>query len=161
MKKLQNLLLGACGYTVLILTLFYIFAAISQFTDPRIGFSRFATLFGFGCLISLGGFILGIEKLKKPLRVLIHYTLLLISFCVVFIASGNIASKGPAAVFSSVVIFSFFYAFIFVFTYLIRRAVNEADKRIDKKVGSKKKNTNKTPYKPIYGSDKNNENTKI
>lgn len=156
MKKIKNLLLGACGYTVLILALFYIFAAISKFTDARIGFSMFTIIFGFGCLISLAGMILGIEKIKKPFRILIHYSILLVSFSVIFIVSGNIASSGAAAIFSAVVIFTFFYALIFALTYLAIHAVSSADKHIDKKLFAKKKDIKKPPYKPLYSSDKNN-----
>lgn len=159
MKKLHNLLLTACTYTVIVLTLFYLFAAATDFADAGIELPMFAMIFGFCALISVAGLILEIEKIKKPLRILIHYVTLFVAFLVIFVISGNISKKGPAAVFSAVVIFTFLYAVIFLICAFAKRALGAADKRIDKRIAKNEKNKKpKAPYKSLYGSSFDNEN---
>ncbi len=144
MKKLENILLKACGYTILILVLFYLFAAFNNFGESEIGFSTFALIFAFGILISLTTLILGFKKPSLPFRILIHYGSLLLAFFAVFVAGGKISADSPSKIFSAVIIFTVLYALIFGIVYLVRRLVKSADNKIDKKQKPK------SEYKSIY-----------
>ena len=152
MKRIENILLKASGFTILILLLFYIVAFIGQWVEPAIKFGTFAIIFAFSIVISLANTVLRMEKPSFLWRVLIHYAALLISFSVIFIISGNIRSEGAGGILSAIIIFTFLYAIIFTVTYLIMRAVKASDKRLDKRAGGKKKEEKK-PYKSLYGSN--------
>ncbi len=151
MKKIENLLLKACGYTILILVLFYLFAVISDFIEAAIAFPTFALIFGFGVLISLAGIIFEINSLKLIWKTLMHYAVLLIAFCVIFVISGKISSAGPSAIFSAIIIFTFLYAIVFAIAYVAQRAIAKADARVARNVsGNGKEKKEKREYKPLY-----------
>ena len=149
MKKLENLLLRGCGYTILITVLFFLVAVIGEYTNAAIDFPTMALIFVFGIIISTADLVLGAERLKRVFRVMIHYCVLLLAFFFVFILAGKLRTGGASAIFASIVIFTFLYAFIFTLTYLIRLAVKRADGAIDKKAARKQKRT-KAEYTPIY-----------
>ena len=143
MKTIENLLLKACGYTVSILALFYFAGTVSDFTNAFIDFKTFLVILLFGTMISLSELILKAPKLHKLLKLLIHY--------IVLVLSGNIAKKGAGAIFSSLIIFTFFYVLMFLASYFVRKAIKKMDKHLDKngkkKVPQKKKNEYKSLYK--------------
>lgn len=154
MKRIETIFLRASGYCVLILALFYAFGAINQYAIPYIDFRTFLTILLFGLIVSVAGFILTLEKLKMPLRILIHYIALFVAFYVIFIISGNLNTGGASVVFSAIVIFTFLYAVIFTSVYFIRKGIKKADSAIDKK--SSKALESKTPkakYKSLYRDD--------
>lgn len=153
MKTLENLLLKACGYTVTILFLFYLSGALSTLTDPYIDFKTFSVILLFGALISLSELIFRIEKISAILKVLIHYSVLFCAFTVIFISSGNIAKRGPAAIFSALIIFTFFYAIIFTSGYFLRKYVRKADAKIDKKALAKLEAAKNKNYKKLYKNE--------
>ena len=144
MKKIREIFQGACGITVFTLALFYLFAAISKLSTPRIGFGMFGLIFGFSCLIRLANELLSLERMHMLLRIAIHYTALLISFCVVFITSGNIAGNGAAAVFSAIAVFTFLYALLFTAIYFIKKLIKKLDN------SDAAKETARSKYKPLY-----------
>ena len=154
MKKIENLLLHSTAYTVLILLIFYIFGAASDFTDAYISFPTFLTILGFGAIISVAGMIFSIKKIHLALRALIHYIVLLVAFCVIFITTGNISSGGQGAIFISVAIFTVFYFTIFAISLAVISAVRKADENIDKKIKAELKKEAKTAkYKSLYKSE--------
>ncbi len=157
MKRLENLLLKACGLATAILTLFYLFAALNTNTDAAISFSTFALIFGFGFLISVATMIFEIKSLNLAIRFIIHYSTLMVAFCVVFISTGNIATDSSSKIFTAVVLFTIFYALFFALSYAIKRIVNLIDVKTDKHINSKNKTKpraeEKKPYKSLY-SDK-------
>ena len=153
MKRLEKLLLSGCGYTVLILSLFYLFALFDSYTQAYINFPTFLLIFLFGILVSLAGMILKIDRIKMPLRLLIHYATLLITFCVVFIFTGNLSAGGGSIVFSAIVIFTFLYVILALIVYLVLKFIRKADLKMDSLVGSKKE-SKKNAYSPLYKSYK-------
>ena len=159
MKKIQSLLLNASAYTVLILALFYLFAAVTGYTQGGIGFPMYALILGFGLVISLAGLIFETDKLSRAVKFILHYAVLFVAFLLIFVISGNIKGQGESVIFSSILIFTFFYAIVSVIVYLIRRAISSADKKVSDKLAKKAPTQKKkTPYKPIYTKDSENEN---
>lgn len=150
MKRFENILLKGCGFAILILTLFYIFALINDFNTATIEFSTFALILAFGMIISLTTMLLGLKKLSLPLRILIHYASLMLAFCLVFMASGNISADSPAKIFSAIIIFTFLYALLFGVVYFIKKAVNTVDSKVNKR--TKKNTEKKSEYKSLYSS---------
>ena len=146
MKKLESLLLKACGYTTITVILFYL-VAMMGFTKAAMDFKTFMLIFVFGVIISSAGLIFEIQRMHKALKVLIHYVILLISFFVIFFVAGKLGNAASSVVFSAIIVFTTLYAAISVITYLIKKAVNSADKIIDK---SGKKVKEKKPYTPLY-----------
>ena len=89
MRRINKLFLTGCGYAVLILTLFYIFAAVSKFVTQTIAPGQFALIVLFSFVISFAEFMYEILKVKKIYKMLIHYAVLLTVFYIVFVISGN------------------------------------------------------------------------
>lgn len=153
MKKIEKILLSACALTVIILTFFYLFALIGQFTDPMISFTTFLLISGFSLIISLMSLILKIERLKMIVRVIVHYASLLVAFTVIFLISGNLGAGGTPVVFSAIVVFTFLYAVIFALSYFIKNVIGAADRKIDARLRAKAKPTkSKSEYKSLYSS---------
>ena len=151
MRKIERLLLTACGYSIFILTMFYVFAVLTNFTSPAIIPSQFALILLFGFIIALAEFLYNILKLKQALRCFIHYGILLLAFCIIFIISGNIASK-PSAVFVAVIIFTMLYFTTWGTVKLVRKTVTKADDYLDRKETSKSP-IRKNEYKSLYRED--------
>jgi hypothetical protein len=150
MKTLENIILKSCGYTAFILFLFYTAGTIADFTNPYIDFKTFLIIALFGTAISLSELILKLKSFNVFLKVLLHYLVLFCAFTVIFVISGNISSKGPSAIFSSLIIFTFFYAIVFTAVYFIRKAIKKADASIDKRIKAKVKPEKKNSYKKLY-----------
>ena len=74
MKFTEKFLLKSSGYTVVILTLLYIFAMITNLTDASIDFPAFSLVFCFSCVISLSELIFKTD-LKFIWKLSIHYHL--------------------------------------------------------------------------------------
>ena len=154
MKTIEKLLLKACGYTVLILGLFYLFGVLSAPGAALINAKTFLIILLFGFLISCAGLVLECKKIHMALRVLIHYIVLLISFYCVFITSGNIKADSAAKIFIAAAIFTLFYGIMFGFVYILRFVIKKSDQALEKKNAknvSKKAKT--SSYKPLYKSD--------
>lgn len=117
MKVFKKLVLNACLYSVLILTLFYIFAAISEMTDSVIGIGKYFTILGFGAIISASVLIFD-TKLKEILKYIINYAVLLTAFCVIFLSSASGSTNAVARAFAAIVIFTIIYALVLLFKYL-------------------------------------------
>lgn len=154
MKRIETIFLRACGYCVLILSLFYAFGAINEYSKPYIDFKTFLVILLFGVIVSVGGFILTLEKLKMPLRILIHYITLFVAFYAIFIVSGNLGAGGSSAIFSAVIIFTFLYIVIFTMVYFIRKGVKKADSIANKKLPKKNESEKTKPkYKSLYKTE--------
>ncbi len=154
MRRINKIFLTGCGYAILILTLFYAFAAISQFVSQAIAPKQFALIVSFGFIISLAEFLYEELKLKKALKCVIHYAVLLVAFCLIFIVSGNISVQKPSAVFVAVILYTALYFTIWVIVHFIRKAINSADDKLDAKHEgankTDKKSDNKATYKSLY-----------
>ena len=152
MRRLNKLFLSGCGYTVLMLILFYLFAAVSNFTSTAIAPGQFILILTFGMIISTAELIYDCTRLKKVHKLLIHYFVLLVTFCVIFIASGNIAAQRPSAVFVAIILFTILYFAFTVLVHYARKAIKKADDKLDMK-SSNKKISKKESYKPLYKED--------
>ena len=152
MKRFEKLMLSTTAFTVLILFFFYLFAVIGGFTEPLISFPTFLLILGFGFIISVSSLILKVERIKKSLRVLVHYASLMLAFTVVFIISGNLSSGGTPVIFSAIVVFTFLYAVIFTASYFVKKAVASFDSKIDAQSSTKKTVKTKKEYKSLYSS---------
>ena len=153
MRRINRLFLTGCGYTVLILTMFYAFAAISKFTSQSIAPKQFALILVFGFVISAAEFMYEELKIKKAYKCIIHYCVLLVAFCFIFIVSGNISSQRPATVFIAIVLYTFLYFVIWTIVHFVRKAINSADKKLDEKTKDNDNSSRKGAYKSLYGDD--------
>ena len=154
MRRIHKMFLSGCGYAILILILFYAFAAMSGFNSQSIAFGQFALILTFGFIISLAEFMYEELKVKKLLKCLIHYGVLLMAFYVIFILSGNIAANRAGAVFVAVIIYTALYFILYVIVHFTRRAINRADDHLDRKTAQKSAAANKkSTYKSLYGGD--------
>ena len=154
MKKLEGILLKGCGFSILILLMFYLFAVSTNYRTTAIDFPTFSIILGFGFLISLATLILGIKSISAFVRILIHYATLLVSFFVIFALSGNIDLSSSAKVFAAISLFTAVYAIISLMAYALKRIVNLMDKSINRKNKAySKAEEKKSTYKSLY-SDK-------
>lgn len=152
MRRINKMFLMACGYTVLILTLFYAFAAISKFISPAIAPKQFALILAFGFIISLAEFMYDSLKLKTALKCIIHYCVLMVAFCFIFIISGNISAQKPSAVFVAIILYTFMYFVIWTIVHFVRKAINRMDDKLEEKTKTVNSITKKG-YKSLYSDD--------
>lgn len=151
MRRIHKIFLTGCGYAVLILTMFYAFAAISKFVSTAIAPAQFVLILTFGLIIAFAEFMYEQLKLKKILKCLIHYCVLLAAFCFIFIMSGNISTKRPSAVFVAIILFTFSYFAIFAIVNFARKAINALDDKLEAKNQKSGESTQKKKgYKSLY-----------
>lgn len=143
MRKLEKTLYLGAAYTVLIASAFYIFALAAKLESTSLGIGKFFLIFAFGMICAIAELVYGLLDLRKWLKAVIHYAILLTAFCVIFLLGDFFLVKGASSVFVAITLFTAMYA-IFVGTlYLIRKTVSKADDALDKKTGTSRKNGKK------------------
>ena len=153
MRKIEKLFLTGCGYSVLILTLFYLFAALTNFVSPAITTAQFTTIVVFGMIISLAELLYNTLKIKKIARCFIHYAVLFVAFFVIFIIIGKTTSGRAPAIFIAIVLYTILYFTLWLIIHLVRKTINTLDDKIDAKAPVLKQEK-KSEYKPLYKTDK-------
>ncbi len=148
MKNLERILLKGCAYTVLLLCCFYLFASLANLEGHYMPAGRFFTLLLFGFIISVSELLYNLFNFKKWLRGLLHYLILLSSFFIVFIISGNLVVRGPATVFIAIIIFTLLYFVILFTVHILSLGISKADSK--KPVMAKNKSDKKSEYIPRY-----------
>lgn len=142
MNKFEKFVERACGFTVLMLLLVYLLGAFSGIEDNGIELGSFALILLFGFIIAIANLVIGYNKIAMWLRICVHYSVLLLAFCAVFIGSGRITNDTQGSYFAAVVTFTFLYALIAMITFLSKKLVKRTDKALarltDKKSAEEK-----------------------
>lgn len=138
MKIFKKFFLNACMYSVLILTLFYAFAAVSEMSEAVMTVDKYFTILGFGAVISASVLIFD-TKINFFLKYAINYAVLLTAFSVIFLTSSGSSENAVARVFVAVVLFTIIYALALLFTYLFKilwtkKAKAAGGKNVNRKV---------------------------
>ena len=144
MKKIRELLLNACAYTVLILTLFFVFLSLDGSSHYTMDLVSFFSVFIMSCAISASSLIFLIKGLKQVYRIIIHAFALLVSILVMLGFTGYLASKSPADYFVIILTYAFIYAAISVCSYFIKKGSRKLDSRVKAITSSKDKNAKKS-----------------
>ena len=150
MRRINKLFLTGCAYTVIILALFFIFAAISKVATAEISPRQFTLVLAFGMIISCAEFMYEALKIKKIYKCLIHYFVLMIAFYVVFIKFGKLSSQGPARVFVAIFLYTAFYFIVWTIVHFLKKGINKADDALDKKTANIPATKSKGAYKSLY-----------
>ena len=150
MRKIEKLFLTGCGYSVLILTLFYLFAALTKFVSPAITTAQFTIIVVFGMLISLAELLYNTLKIKKIARCFVHYAVLFIAFFVIFIIMGKTTSGKAPAIFVAIVLYTILYFTLWLIIHLIRKTISAVDDKIDSRAPKSKTQKETKEYKPLY-----------
>ena len=154
MKIVEKTLLKACAYTVMLLSVLYIFGSLGNYEMGYINFSTFSVIAVFGFIISMCDLIFKIEKFHTALRILIHYFVLLFSFIILFSITGNFFANSQNKFLSGALIFTAFYAVLFIVVYILRKITTKIDLLTEKELI--KKNSKKSAvkeYKPLYKNE--------
>ena len=140
MKKIERLIERACGFTVLMALLIYLLGAFAGIQENGITLASFALILLFGIIISVANLVLTYDRFPIWLRICIHFSVLMLTFCIVFIGSGRITNTTQGSYFAAVIIFTFLYAVIATVTFLIKKLIQRADKAVDKRASHKANN---------------------
>ena len=157
MRKFEKLILTGCGYTVLILTIFYTIIALTRgFKTPAISSSLFALILTSGFAITGAELMYNTLKLNKALRCIVHYLVLLVVFLLIFIVYGKMITGNSSNIFVAIVVYTLLYFPMWFITHLIKKTISFADDKIEKKTkaSSKGVKNQKSEYKPLYKSGK-------
>ena len=117
MRIFKKFVLNACLYTILILTVFCLFAVVSDMSDWIISISKYFTILAFGATISASTLVFE-TKISAIFKYLINYGVLLTAFCVIFLSSDSGSGNYVARAFASIVIFTLLYSLVLLFRYL-------------------------------------------
>ena len=151
MKVIKKIFLNACAYTVMLLAAFFVFATVGIGEKALMSFSSFSVLFLIGLILSASGFIYKIEKLKYPIRVAIHFSLMLCSFMLILNTMGYLAERAPSAYIVIVFGFALVYTAVYIAAYFLKKLLARIGTKIDKKLEkSKKPEKKKADYTPLY-----------
>ncbi|MBO5906819.1 MAG: DUF3021 family protein [Clostridia bacterium] len=151
MKKIKNTILNACAYTVILLFVFFFFVALTGSTNLALTISSFTAIFFIGCVIALSNHVFGIEKLAYPLRLTIHFFLLLGALFGLLYTTGYLASRTPSSYIVLIFIYALVYAIVWLISHFFKKWISPLTARTKKKNGkveAEKKQT--AEYKPLY-----------
>ncbi len=149
MNKAERFLLHGTGYTTLIVSLFYAFAAMLDLDSLTMSAGRFFLILLFGFTVSGVEVFIWKLKLKTWLKLLILYITTLAAFLLVFLLGAGILKNGAGSVFAAAAIYTFVYFVSVLLVYLVRRYLfknapkSSAEKRT--KAASKR-----SDYKSLY-----------
>ncbi len=146
MRRIEKMLYSGAGYTILIMTFFYIFAIAAELEGTSIGIGKFFLILAFGMIAAGAELVYELLSVKRIIRSVIHYAILLVAFCVIFIAGDFFNITGPASVFVAITLFTVIYLVFVGIVCLIRRSVQRADNALEGKI-KKRANNGKTMKK--------------
>ena len=145
MKHIYKFILEACGLSVLITSIFFVFEGIaSPEITPALPISRYFLILLFGFIIVGANFLFSIKNLHKLAALAIHYLTIFVAFLTVFVGFAGMTAK---KFFIYAVIFTILYAIIFAVVVCVKKLTTKADDRISSKAPTSKKSTE---YKPRY-----------
>lgn len=145
MKRIEKYLFEASALSVLITSIFFIFAKISSpDITPAVHIGRYFTILLFSLLIVFANLLFKLRKLPKILALLIHYVVIILAFTLIFVDLKGIT--GPR-IFILLVLFTLFYAMLFGIVIGIRKLCARLDSSIKSKTKQEQK---KEKYKPRY-----------
>ncbi len=121
MKTTKNILLAGCAYAVVIISIFFAFAAISDFTEAKLNAGRFFLMLFFGQVVACAGYILRTANWHAAIRYPLHYITLFLAFYIIFILALNSEKRNGAAMLIAVVIYTFFYILIMLLEFLLKK----------------------------------------
>lgn len=153
MKKIEGFILKSCGYTVLLLIILYIFLTAMSLTDSGVPVGRFLLMLGYGCLISAAELVYKALEIRKALKVLIHYSMLLAGFMVVYLTIRGVTGNIAASILVAIAIFTLLYALILGAVIGIKRLVGKADSELERRPDRPKKKKETPEYHSLYGDN--------
>jgi len=153
MKKIEKFLCYGAGYTILIMTVYYLAAAIASPSDAKISIGRFFLILLFGFIVAGAGLVYRILTVKTWLKIFLHYAILLAAFLLIFVPMLSVKSNGPASVIAWALIFTALYALLSALVLFIRKAACKADKTLE--AIERREPKSKEEYTPLY-TDKDN-----
>ncbi len=147
MKNIKEFVSKASVYTVLILSIFYIYGGISSLSQNGIHWTRFLIIAGYSCLIAGVDIFNRQLPIKNVFKTLIHYTVLLVGFVVVFFTAGTAEIK-PATFFIAFVLFSVTYLAVSLISLGVKKLWNKLPSDKSEPTADKPK---KKEYHSLYG----------
>ena len=145
MKRIYKLILEACGLSVLITSIFFIFEKISSpDITPALPIGRYFLILLLGFIVVCANLLFGIRTLHKIVALLIHYLAIFTTFLITFVGFNGMT---PTKFFIYIVMFTIFYAIIFAIAIGVKILSAKADAHISAKSPTPKKTTE---YKSRY-----------
>ena len=117
--------------------------------ELHLTFGRYFLIFAFGFILSASENIFTIEKLSKPLKYVIHYLSLAITFAVIFLSirsTDETYSFGIDTIVASFVVFTFLYALGFGIIKLSKKFFKTQNKALPQR-----NKEAKSEYKSRFG----------
>lgn len=121
LTKILNHLYRLCLYTTLITLFFYFFALITDFTTASMPLGRYASILLYAALLCAAELPFS-THLPRPACRLLHYSLSLFGFLLVFLLISGIGFGNGARTFVLIVFFSLLYFIIVISRFFIYRA---------------------------------------
>jgi hypothetical protein len=116
MNQIKRFIASACTISTLITLLVYLVTAIIRHSEgigeTGIPAVKFFLILLFSFLLAGANLLFGLKRLAFIWRLLLHYSVCLVAFLVIFIAFGNLNISGPASVFVAVIVLTVLYAAI-------------------------------------------------
>lgn len=150
MRRVFRLIETGALYTVLITSLFMLFSALSGLSSPAITAGRFFIILGFGMLLSVAGLLFEAKNLPYFVKVILHYSVALVAFILLFVVIGNLAARGVATVFAVSVFFTALYFLVFFLVRLVSRLLEKHAGDTVKKDGAGEDKKDGEDYTPRY-----------
>ena len=152
MKFYERFIYRASLYTVAITFAFYLTATIINIPSLQMSFGRYFLILALGVTVAAAELIFSVERFSIPIRYLLNYSALAVTFTSVFIAvrasDDKFIVRGSTAI-ASLLAFTVFYALAVLFSFLIKRIKKRSSAH--SKGGDKEKNKREeVTYQPRF-----------
>lgn len=121
MNKLKGFLYKTAAYTVILLFVLYVSLALAGVTDQGVPIAKFFLVLGYAALITGAGLVVGLLSCKMIYKIILHYSILLSGFIVIYYNSGVVGSSNAAKLFIAISLFTVVYALVRIAIHLIGR----------------------------------------
>ena len=146
MNKIEKTVLKTCGYTVLILTLFYTFVSLSDLPSTALPLHSYFLTLLFSGIVSLDDLLFDMVKAKKWIQVTVHYITLLVAFLIIFVLPGG-SVFGESGAIVAITCFTLLYALCAALVLLFRKLFGHKEsEEIKSKSKKAKENEKYTPH---------------
>lgn len=108
LARIVRLINRLCLYTTLITLFFYLFALITGFTTASMPICRYASILLYAALLCVAGLLFS-TRLPRLCCHLLHYSLSLLGFLLVFLLLSGIGLGNGARTFVLIVLFTLLY----------------------------------------------------
>jgi hypothetical protein len=150
MTFFKSFITRTCLYSTALLCGFFAFASLFMPGEVLMPAASFFTILAFGAIMSGTDLLTGVLNIHRAFKLVIHYAVLLIAFCTVFIFLSEV-SFNDGGIVIAIVLFTVLYFGVRGIHYLVTKNIDGSKiARTPSKKAAKQNKSVSEDYKPRF-----------